>query len=81
MTHNDPESVMTTTTTVKINAISVQPPSDLESMCRKYTMWTMICTKANAMIAMAVTPDDSGPLITSQNGITVNRTDRPHPTS
>ncbi len=35
MTHSDPTSAMTTMTMVKINAIMVQPLSDLAFMCRK----------------------------------------------
>jgi hypothetical protein len=35
MTHSEPASVMTTSTSVKISASMFQPPSDLASMCRK----------------------------------------------
>ena len=35
MTHSEPDRAMTTTMMVKISASMVQPPSDLEFMCRK----------------------------------------------
>ena len=40
ITHSEPHSVMTTSTSVKISDIHVQPPSAFDVMCRKNTMCT-----------------------------------------
>ena len=45
MTQIEPESVMTTSTIVKISASMVQPPSERVFIWRKWTMWTTICRK------------------------------------
>ena len=80
ITHNEPLSVITTSTTVKISASMVQPFSDFAFMCRKYTMCTTICTAAKPRITMAVTLDFSNTLpMTSQNGMAVRITDSTKP--
>ncbi len=80
ITHNEPLSVMTTSTSVKISASMVQPPSDLAFMCRKYTMCTTICTAAMPRMTKAVVFDLANTLpITIQNGIAVRITDSTKP--